>query len=272
MKDITTKIVFNKEVAPGCFRMILSGPLDTFIIKPGQFIMLRLGMRYDPLLRRPFAANRFKTSEGVFLEIFYQVVGYGTRIMSQMLPGAELNLLGPLGNGFKIPEPLSTALIVAGGMGSVPLRGLVYSLTESGIKNIHVFAGAKAASQLLFLEEFQKMTIPVHCATEDGSSGHRGLVTDLFSRFLAHHAFKDDARTMCFACGPRAMLAETARLSSEHRLPCQVALESRMACGIGVCLGCAVKLKQRPHHVQNQKHYGRVCLEGPVFDAEEIEW
>jgi dihydroorotate dehydrogenase electron transfer subunit len=272
MKDSKTKIVFNQEVAPACFRLVLSGPLDNFIIKPGQFIMLRLGMNYDPLLRRPFATHRFKTPEGVFLEIFYQVVGYGTHIMSHMLPGTELALLGPLGKGFEFSETLSTELIVAGGIGIVPLRGLIHSLVESGIKNIQIFLGAKSTSQLLFVTEFQRMDIPVHCATEDGSSGYHGLVTELFHRFLDNHAFKTDNHTMCFACGPRPMLAKTASLSFNYQLPCQVSLESRMACGMGACLGCAVKLKQQTHQDQDQKKYGRVCLEGPVFDAKEIEW
>ena len=272
MKDSKTKIVFNQEVAPACFRMVLSGLLDDFFIKPGQFIMLRLGMNYDPLLRRPFATHRCKTPDRVFLDIFYQVVGYGTHIMSRMLPGTELALLGPLGKGFEFSGTLRTALIVAGGMGIVPLRGLIYSLVESGIKNIQIFMGAKSTSQLLFLTEFQRMNIPVHCATEDGSSGYHGLVTDLFHRFLDNHAFKADNHTMCFACGPRPMLAKTASLSLKYQLPCQVSLESRMACGSGVCLGCAVKLKQQTHHDQDQAKYGRVCLEGPVFDAKEIEW
>ena len=116
------------------------------------------------------------------------------------------------------------------------------------------------------------MDISVHCATEDGSSGYHGLVTELFHRFLDNHAFKADNHTMCFACGPRPMLAKTASLSFKYQLPCQVSLESRMACGMGACLGCAVKLKQQTHHDQDQEKYGRVCLEGPVFDAKEIEW
>jgi len=272
MKDSKTKIVFNQEIAPACFRMVLSGHLDNFIIKPGQFIMLRLGMRYDPFLRRPFATHRFKSPKGVFLEIFYQVTGYGTHIMSHMLPGTELALLGPLGKGFEFSDTLSTALIVAGGMGIVPLRGLIYSLVESSIKNIQIFVGAKSTSQLLFLTEFQRMDISVHCATEDGSSGYHGLVTELFHRFLNNHPFKADNRTICFACGPRPMLAKTASLTFKYQLPCQVSLESRMACGSGVCLGCAVQLKQQTHHDHNQEKYGRVCLEGPVFDAKEIEW
>jgi dihydroorotate dehydrogenase electron transfer subunit len=143
---------------------------------------------------------------------------------------------------------------------------------ESGIKNIQIFVGAKSTSQLLFLTEFQGMDIPVHCATEDGSSGYHGLVTELFHRFLDNHAFNAANHTMCFACGPRPMLAKTASLSVNYQLPCQVSLESRMACGIGVCLGCAVKLKRQTHHDQDQKKYGRVCIEGPVFDAKEIEW
>ena len=272
MKNSPVKVISNHEVAPNCFRIVLSGSFEDFILKPGQFIMLRVGVGYDPLLRRPFAAHRSKTSEGIFLEIFYQVVGYGTQIMSHMLPGTELELLGPLGNGFEIPAILSTALVVAGGIGIVPLRGLIHHLVELKIKNTHVFVGAQSGAQLLFQPEFQKMDISLHLATEDGSLGNRGLVTDLFQQFLENHPLKDENRTMCFACGPRPLLAKAANLSLTFQLPCQVSLESRMACGIGVCLGCAVKLRHHGQQDPPRDHYGRVCLEGPVFDAKEIEW
>ena len=264
------RIISNRNIAPGYYRMRISCPDLAARPKPGQFVMVRVGSSIEPLLRRPFAAFRFKTLEGFRLEIYYQVVGHGTRIMSQMLPETDLELLGPLGNGFKSFAKLNSALIVAGGMGIAPLRGLIFHLLESKVKDIHIFLGAKSFSQLLFQSEFTRREIPLHLATEDGSSGHHGLITVVFQQFLENHSLSVETRKMCFACGPRAMLAKVSNLCSQHHLPCQVSLESHMACGLGVCLGCAVKRKNKKG--SRDKDYQRVCLEGPVFNAEVIEW
>ncbi|MBW1679776.1 MAG: dihydroorotate dehydrogenase electron transfer subunit [Deltaproteobacteria bacterium] len=272
MKNIQAKITSNKEIAPACFRMVLSGPFEDFSPRPGQFIMLRVGNGYDPLLRRPFAAYRLNTLKGFFVEIFYKVVGHGTRMMSSMFPDTRLELLGPLGNGFKIPDKISTAFILAGGMGIVPLRGLIRHFIDRKTESIHVFIGARSASHFLFQQEFQEMEISFQVSTEDGSAGHHGLVTELFSQFLNNFSSMDEDDKICFACGPLPMLETVARITSRFRLSCQVSLESRMACGIGACLGCAVKLRNQNYNYQGPDKYVRVCLEGPVFDAREIEW
>jgi len=271
MRNIHVKVVSNQEIAPLCFRMVLSGPFENFHLQPGQFIMLRIGNGYDPLLRRPFAAYTVKTLKGISLEIFYAVVGHGTRIMSRIRPDAELELLGPLGNGFRIPDRTTGALIVAGGMGIVPLRALIYKLLDTQIHSIHLFMGSKSASHLLFHKEFQDNEILLHVSTEDGSNGHHGLITELFSHFLENHPLKKD-NNVCFTCGPSSMLQTVASIASRYRLPCQVSLESRMACGIGACLGCAVKLRNHSCSSSSPENYGRVCIDGPVFDAQEVEW
>jgi len=265
------KIVSNQEIAPACFRMVLAGEFENFTINPGQFIMLKISKGYDPLLRRPFAVERIKTRQGFFLQLIYKVIGKGTKIMSRMPPGTEVELLGPLGNGFQIPDKLNTALVIAGGMGIASLRGLIYLIIARKIKTIHLFMGAKSASQLIASAQLQKMKILVHLATEDGSAGFAGMVTEIFDDFLRKYSSISSGsnQTMVFACGPPKMLARVASLCEKYNLPCQASLESRMACGIGACLGCAVKVKKPANHFST---YVRVCQEGPVFNAQEIEW
>lgn len=272
MKSTPVTVLSNKRIAPHCFRMVLSGISEEFDVEPGRFIMLRVGDRYDPLLRRPFAAYVTETMRGKALEIFYAVVGYGTGIMSGMTPDTRLEVLGPLGNGFTIPDPSRRFLIVAGGMGIVPLRGLTHRLIDTNCHNIHVFAGAKTKSHLLFEEELKTREISFHPATDDGSTGYHGFVTDRLDRFLAKDLPEKGNGTVCFACGPSAMLEAVAGIADRYGIPCQVSLESRMACGIGVCLGCAVKLRNHRTPGPDNEYYGRVCVEGPVFESKDLVW
>jgi dihydroorotate dehydrogenase electron transfer subunit len=271
-KSIPVTLVSNQEVAPACFRMVLSGQLEDVSFNPGQFLMLRLGGNYDPLLRRPFAAYKLRRGERDCVEIWYKVVGRGTRFMSRMRPNQKLALLGPLGSGFRVSPDTRGALIVAGGMGIVPIRGLIDHLVDSKIEGIHLFTGAKTADHLLFQEKLREMGISAKVATEDGSAGYHGLVTELFAQWLEAHQPTDTDDTICFACGPTPMLQAVAAIAARNRCPCQVSLEARMACGIGVCLGCVVPLHNRHNRNGASGTYGRVCLEGPVFDAGDIVW
>jgi len=272
MKNIPVKVVSNQEVAPDCFRMVLSGQLEDAAFNPGQFIMLRVASGYDPLLRRPFAAYKLRNREKDCVEICYQVVGRGTRLMSRMGPDQQLALLGPLGNGFRIPANTRTAYIVAGGMGIVPLRGLIDHLVDSKTEGIHLFMGTKTAAHLLFEKTLREMGISLKVATEDGSVGHHGLVTELFDQWLDTYRPADKDGTICFACGPTPMLRAVAGITARNRVPCQVSLEARMACGIGACLGCVVNLQNQNHKNGVSEAYGRVCLDGPVFDTKDIAW
>ncbi len=272
MKNISTTVLHNDEVARQCFRLVLSGPMDDFHIRPGQFVMLKISKGHDPLLRRPFAAFRFGKNGDVFLEIYYQVVGRGTRLMAQIVPGTSLEVLGPLGNGFTKPPVLHDALVIAGGMGIVPLRGLIHHLSVDSSVHLSVFLGAQSAENLLFRDELRRMGISIYLSTEDGTLGHHGLVTELFQQFLEKDSRNDLRATHCFACGPWPMLSATARILAKARIPCQVSLESRMACGFGACLGCVVEKKPKQRHQDSPQEYTRICFEGPVFDAQEIAW
>ena len=271
MKNIPVTVTQNEQIAPQCYRLVLSSPLHNFNVRPGQFVMLKVGTEYDPLLRRPFAAFCTNTVTSTSLEIYYQVVGRGTQHMAALMPGSSLQLLGPLGNGFSIPSSIKHAVLVAGGMGIVPIRCLVHSLCNNESVRLTLFYGTQTADSLLFLEEFNALGIPVKVSTDDGTRGRRGLVTDQAAHFLKGLDAEPD-ETVCFTCGPRQMLRAMAEVTAPLRIPCQVSLETKMACGIGACLGCVVKRKPLQSRHSRPPDYARVCLEGPVFEAQEIAW
>lgn len=242
------------------------------MIQPGQFVMLKVGTGFDPLLRRPFAAFRRETDSGPVLEIFYKVVGRGTKTMSSLLPGTVLEVLGPLGNRFSIRADKSSVLIVAGGMGIIPVRGLIEQFQHGERRTVHVFFGVQSAPHLLFREELEASGVSLHIATEDGTCGFFGYVTDLFQHFLDQGGNADSRQSVCYACGPLPFLRAIARITRQYQLPGQVSLESRMACGIGACLGCVVKRAQPNSNHDECARYDRVCMEGPVFDIQELAW
>jgi dihydroorotate dehydrogenase electron transfer subunit len=226
---------------------------------PGQFVMLRVSENRDPLLARPLGISSIisKTS----IEIIYRVAGRGTTMLSQLEPGHSLDMLGPLGQGFPLPEKGITPVLVAGGSGFPPLHFLS---TRIG-SHAHLFIGARNRACLPpagILESFRKNVAKVHTATEDGSVGKKGMSTDLLRDYL-DGAEKKALKTV-FACGPKPMLQAVSKLAADHAVPCYVSMEERMACGMGACMGCSVAMKAGG--------YKRVCKEGPVFEASEIEW
>jgi dihydroorotate dehydrogenase electron transfer subunit len=212
----------------------------------------------DPLLARPFGISSIIAQSSI--EIFYRVVGKGTTLLTRREPGQSVGLLGPLGNGFPISEKGTTPLLIAGGSGFPPLHFL--SL-RAGAK-AHLFVGARNRECLppvSILKSFREHTAKVHIATEDGSTGIRGMSTDLLLSFLAK---KPKNAPVIYACGPHAMLAAVSRIAAEQGIPCHVSMEERMACGLGACMGCSIP--------QKAGGYKRACTEGPVFDSREIDW
>ena len=257
---------------------------------PGQFVMIKVNNSNDPFLRRPMSIYRIpyhppfkKGGRGEF-EILYQVVGKGTNIMSELKKGDEIDVLGPLGRGFWIPEKIERAIIVAGGIGVAPMVALAEKIRGKGQGargKISVFIGGKTKNDILCKEDFKKIRAKVYIATEDGSMGKKGTCVDLLSAF----SFQPSA--YIFACGPQGMLKAVADIARDKNMACQVSLDKRMACGTGACLGCVVKVSGQWSVVSGQKnkkddastlntqhstHYKCVCTDGPVFDAEEINW
>jgi len=252
------KLIKNIEVIQKYYKILLYCPQIARIAKPGQFVEIKVSDNYEPLLRRPFSIHRVK---GNNIEILYEVLGKGTDILSQRKIGEYLDVIGPLGNGFNYRLPITDyrlPILVAGGMGVAPLMFLAEKLAEV---KISVLIGAKTKNHIFCEKEFKKLGCTLKISTDDGSRGFKGTATDLLKNILL--LTNNEKRLTIYACGPRPMLEEISRISRKHHIWAQISLEEHMACGIGICFGCAVKTRHG---------YKRVCKEGPVFNADEIIW
>lgn len=250
MRDSLAKISLNEPVAKGVFR--LRFPVEWEERTPGQFVMVSIPSG-DVFLRRPFGIARLLKGEA---EICYKVVGKGTLALSRARVGAEISVLGPCGNGFVLPEDGKTAVLVAGGYGIAPLFGLAENVKKSG-RMVILYYGAKDESALFYVDELKKMKVDVRITTEDGSAGEKGMIMERIVREM-------DAieKPELFSCGPAGLLRSVAEMGAQRNIKTQISVESCMACGMGVCLGCVRK--------DAEGNYVRVCREGPVFDASRL--
>ena len=261
MFQLRAKIVYNKRVKDNYFLLALDSAKIAKLAAPGQFLQIRINEGLLPLLGRPFSIHDIR---GTFIEILYEVVGEGSRILSKRKAGEFIDIIGPLGNSFsaaKVPNSGKNKrrkpVIVAGGMGVAPLFFLAKKLKQA---KPAVLIGARTKSQILCEKKFKESGCDVKTATDDGSFGFRGRVTELLSDLLSTI---DHRPLIIYACGPKPMLKEISRLALKHKIPAQVSLEAHMACGIGACLGCVVNTKEG---------FKRVCKEGPVFNCKDIVW
>lgn len=263
MQDLRVTVDSHREVAEKTHLMALKAPEMALQAMPGQFVMIRVADGMDPLLRRPFSICG--VTEGGRILVLYRVVGQGTRILSGMGPGDELQVLGPLGQGFVWEQGEGRLLLVSGGIGLAPLLFLSQRLPSSRVR---LFAGYKTASEVVDFSAWHPadggIRTSARIATEDGSAGHRGLVTDLLEAELES---AQAAPAAVFACGPFPMLKRVWELCSQNRVPCQVSLEAHMACGLGACQACVVRATG-----DAREAYLRVCTEGPVLAAERVAW
>ncbi len=259
-------VLWNRRISDTYYRMGLSCPQGYDSAIPGQFVMLQVGSGKDPLLRRPFSIFRLigprDQTEGI--EVLYKIVGRGTRLLSQIVPNQLINILGPLGHGFVIDPNHRSFFLAAGGIGVAPIRFLADFLLEKGRspRDCHVFIGGRNRQDLLCRDEFLNLGMAVTLTTDDGTAGDQCLVTDPLEAAAA--ARPPD---IIFACGPHGMLQCLAGIAKKHLIPCQVSIETVMACGMGACLGCAVQ----PSESANIDRYLHVCVDGPVFDIERIQ-
>jgi dihydroorotate dehydrogenase electron transfer subunit len=251
------KIIQNKKLQRDCYGCILSAPEIARVARPGQFVNLRVASGTVPLLRRPISIH---SAAGNKIELLYQVLGEGTRLLSKKKPGELLDIIGPLGKGFDYrssAQARGSQILVAGGMGTAPLLFLAEKLVHS--KPL-VLLGAKTKGLLLCEKEFKKIGCGVTISTDDGSRGFKGRVTDLLNHELLT---RNHEPAVIYACGPHPMLKATAAIAAKYGMPAQVSLEAHMACGIGACLGCVT---------ETRSGLKCVCKEGPVFNADEIIW
>ncbi|MFH1943043.1 MAG: dihydroorotate dehydrogenase electron transfer subunit [bacterium] len=225
---------------------------------PGQFVHVRVSTGIDPLLRRPLSIHRVDHARGT-IELLYRVVGSGTALMQSWERGRVVDLMGPLGNGFDVNKSFTHALVVAGGMGSAPIFFLVDELIASG-KSVTLFWGVKEGGEIFREENFKNRGVEVRLASEDGSREYKGFVTDLMEEFLSDQ--KNASGLEGFVCGPKPMLKKIQTLAKRTSFDWQVSMEEKMACGVGVCLGCPVKMRQGGFRM--------ICSDGPVFNLKEV--
>jgi dihydroorotate dehydrogenase electron transfer subunit len=270
-------VVENVPLARDTYRIRLACPRLARRIVPGQFIMLRLAGGNDPLLGRPLALYDVVLDEAgapAAVDIVYLAVGKMTRRLATLPAQAELELWGPLGNGF-LPAATEHLVMVAGGIGQTPFLALAQQylglrcygdpprqVPRAG--KITLCYGCRNSQYLAGAEDFRRLGVDVRLSTEDGSAGRQGLVTDLIPAAIEESPLA--ARLVC--CGPEAMLAATATLAERLGVPCQVSLETPMACGIGICFSCVAKVRDHAGHWD----YRRTCVEGPIFNAQDIDF
>lgn len=261
MIEQDAEILWNRSIAPGVFLMALRSPEVVAAAGPGQFVMVRVSRRFDPLLRRPFSIAGVRGDDQFLL--LYRVIGRGTGIMAEKEEGERLSILGPLGRGFEITGAEEVAILAAGGMGVAPLFFLAQTLKS---RKAHFLMGFGGSRDVINPDEMGLGEIEVSVATEDGTCGRTGLVTDLLETSLLRHG-SERATVSIFACGPLPMLKEVAKMTLNEHLPCQVSLETSMACGLGACQGCAAKASSSEERV-----FYHVCQDGPVFPVRAIDW
>ena len=248
MKQTAAPIISNREVMPGAYLIWLESPQIATSARPGQFVMVHCGE--DTLLRRPLSVHQV---DGNRLALLFAIVGRGTNWLSQRKTGDIIDIFGPLGNGFTVFPNSHNLLLVAGGMGIAPLYFLAKETLKRGC-SITLLYGTAVRNP--YPEDHLTHGIKLITATEDGTVGYRGMVTDLLPEFV-------DLADQIFACGPLPMYKTMAQMPELKNKPVQVSLETRMGCGRGVCYSCTVKTKSG---------LKQVCQDGPVFDLDDIIW
>jgi len=264
-RDNQATVLWNRKIGSSYFHIGLCCFKPGFQAAPGQFVMVRLEDRNWPLLSRPFSICNLIYTDGLTtgLELLCKVVGNGTAALAQVKKEAHLTILGPLGNGFDVTESYRSVCLVAGGIGVAPLVFLGLTLIAKGIapKNVTVFMGGYSQTDLLCRDDFQRMGMQLVQTTDDGSYGAKGLVTVPLKARI-----QTQPPDMIYACGPGAMLKAVAEISRRCQVRCQLSVETIMACGVGACLGCAVETR-----LPSTK-YLHTCIDGPVFDANEVRF
>jgi len=251
----------NDRLTEDTWRLALRTEEALPAVRPGQFAMLRLPNRTDPLLGRPLALYR---AEPHRIEVVYLAVGKMTYRLTEVKPAELLELWMPLGNGFPddvvIRGDVQHTIIVAGGIGQTPF--LMYCQNRQ--ERVSLLYGARTASRIACMDDFRLQGIEPLIATDDGSLGYHGLVTDLIGTV---HQSGEAARLLC--CGPLPMLRSAFQTAQKLDMPCLVSLETPMSCGLGICFGCVVQYRENEHSAWD---YRRTCIDGPVFDAYKLRW
>jgi dihydroorotate dehydrogenase electron transfer subunit len=265
-----------RQMAQDTWSVKIHSPELAATITPGQFFMIRPATGSDPLLGRPFALfDIYHDLDGnpAGVEFGFVRIGKLTSLMSQWSGGDEVSLWGPLGNGFPIPD-CRYLVCVAGGIGQTPFLGVIreaLGLTTYGNparkierrpESVSLCYGVRSKSYLAGIDEFTIEGLDLQTATDDGSFGHHGFVTDLLKHKLTSH----DGGVHVYCCGPEPMMKAVAEICKQQSVPCWLSLETPMACGFGACFSCVTKVVEP----DGSWDYRRTCVEGPVFKAEQL--
>jgi len=244
------KVLQNIEICKNVYEILIECPKIAEESKPGQFLHIKVNKGIDPLLRRPISISRINRDEGS-ISLIYQVIGKGTKEMTGFRQGDDIDIIGPLGNGFSIFTG-SKCAVVGGGIGIAPLLELA-----SCISDCDAYLGFKCST--FKLGEYKAACRELHIATEDGSVGSMGYVTDFIKNINRYD--------IIYTCGPKPMMKKVKELCEKSSVKCFVSLEERMGCGVGACLVCACRIKEG-----DTWHYKKVCADGPVFEAGEVDF
>ena len=252
--QLHAKLIKKEQLKPDIFKFSMSAKEIVDIAKPGQFIEIRVTEGIDPFLRRPISIYNMDKENGI-LEIIFRVQGRGTEILSKKKEEDSIDIVGPLGYGTFKFEGYKNIAILGGGIGVFPL----YELAKNASKNITVntYLGFRNKEAVLLEDEFKKVSNKLIITTDDGSYKIHGFAINELKKDL-----KENKIDAIFACGPLPLLKSAQNLAKETNIPCQISLEEKMGCGLGVCLGCAVEVVTGG--------YEHVCKQGPVFDSNKV--
>lgn len=248
----THSVVSNQKLCPKFWRMEIDAPVIKKQARPGQFVHIRVQDSLQPFFRRPFSIYRAQKH----IEIFYEAVGPGTKILSSKKPGDAVDVIGPVGKGFSLPpEGTRQIVMIGGGIGIAPFLFLSDQLKDKGY-DLLVLYGGRSGDHVYPMEEFKQNGCSVFVATDDGSQGVKGRVSELF-----RHVEVDPRTTFIYTCGPNPMMAAVQAFARDNALRGEAACEEVMACALGACLGCSIKTTEG---------FRTVCYDGPVFDLQKV--
>ena len=252
MLTINATVKGSKKISDKVFLFNVSAPEIAHIAKPGQFCNIKVTSNNFPLLRRPFSICDVNGGNITFM---IQILGEGTKILSEKCPGEIISIIGPLGNGFSLEGDYDTAVIVAGGLGAAPFPFFLKNISSD--KKIICFSGARSASDIISYRLPEVVT-----STDDGSTGFKGNIIQCID---SHKQKFNNKHIKLFACGPNAMLKALKEFCILNNYECDVSIESAMACGFGICQGCAIQ-------AADKEGYYLVCKDGPVFNINKIDF
>ena len=258
---LLAELVKKEQLKKDIFKFSVKAPSIVENSKPGNFIEIRVSDQVEPFLRRPISIYNLDRKNGV-LEFIFQVKGKGTQILANKEVGSQIDIIGPLGYGTFKYENYNNIAIIGGGIGVFPLYELSKE-TKSDNRNVNIYLGFRNNDFVVLENEFKSVSDKLIITTDDGTYGKEGFAIN----FLKEDLEKDKIDCI-YACGPLPMLKAVRELAIEKDIPCQISLEERMGCGLGVCLGCAVKTAKS---TKENPEYWHVCKGGPIFQAKDVE-